>query len=48
MSAVIQINNQNELNELINLLYGDKQIIINNEFPNSNFVDLTVSNVDIV
>lgn len=48
MSAIIQINNQNELNELINLLYGDRQIIINNEYPNCNFIDLTINNVDIV
>lgn len=44
MSAVIEINN-NELTELINLLYGDKQIIIDKEYLNSNFVDLTTNNI---
>ena len=48
MSAIIQINNQNELDELINLLYGDRQIIINNDYPNSNFIDLTINNVEII
>ena len=42
MSAIIEINN-NELTELINLLYGDKQILINKEYP--NFVDLTTNNI---
>jgi hypothetical protein len=44
MSAVIEINN-NELTELINLLYGDKQILIDKEYLNSNFVDLTTNNI---
>ena len=48
MSAFITIDDNNDLNELINLLYGDKQIILNNEYPNSNFVDLTVNNVEII
>ena len=48
MSAFITIDDNNELNELIYLLYGDKQIILNNEYPNSNFVDLTVNNVEII
>jgi hypothetical protein len=44
MSAVIEINN-NELTELINLLYGDKQILLDKEYLNSNFVDLTTNNI---
>jgi hypothetical protein len=47
MSAVIEINT-NELTELINLLYGDRQILINKEYLNSNFVDLTKDNVVII
>ena len=47
MSAIITINNT-EINELINLLYGDRPIILNNEYPNSNFLDLTKNNVEIV
>ena len=47
MSAVIEINT-NELTELINLLYGDKEILINKEYLNSNFVDLTKDNVVII
>ena len=48
MSAIITINNNTELNELINLLYGDRPIILNNEYPNCNFLDLTKDNVEIV
>ena len=47
MSAIITVNN-NEVNELIYLLYGDRPIILNNEYPNSNFIDLTKDNVEIV
>jgi hypothetical protein len=46
MSAVITINTT-EVNELINLLYGDRPIILNNEYPN-NFLDLTKDNVVII
>jgi hypothetical protein len=48
MVAVIEINNTNELNELINLLYGDREILLNNDYHNFNFVDLTKDNVDII
>ena len=48
MVAVIEVSNTDELNELINLLYGDKEIIINNDYNKFNFVDLAKDNVDII
>ena len=45
MCAVIEIKNY-ELNELINLLYGNRGLIINTESP--DFVDLTVENVEFI
>jgi len=48
MVAVIEVSNTNELNELINLLYGDREILLNNDYRNFNFVDLTKDNIDII
>tara|TARA_R110000803_G_scaffold32928_2_gene72258 strand:+ start:640 stop:786 length:147 start_codon:yes stop_codon:yes gene_type:complete len=48
MVAVIEVSNTDELNELINLLYGDREILINNDYNKYNFVDLTKDNVYII
>ena len=48
MVAVIELNDTNELDELINLLYGDQQIIIKKEYTTFNFIDLTTNNVEII
>ena len=50
MSAIITINNT-EVDELINLLYGDSIVILTNEcehYTNFNFIDLTKNNVEIL
>ena len=46
MVAVIEVDTQDEINELIDLLYGNNDIILEKQY--SNFIDLTTENVNIL
>jgi hypothetical protein len=46
MVGVLSVNNYNEINEIFELLYGENEYILKNEYD--NIIDFTLDNVIIL